>query len=410
MSAGVRAVAKTQSAPVAPGLVAASDPTCALSSPVSLPGLAFASQVRGSSDSGHDVIHRCWWWCWGKPKKRYVPLPEAADRETTALSTADLNSGPSLAPQPQLSLEDRFEQAAQGGPPASRRCAAQRTQIFRGLVSAMSPEEKERIRNSELLKKAEICVGPEEYASLLSALDMYTKARDASGVEYSLHMSGREVDGFIEDAMNRKDLAHLRPYFQIAMKASRKCEGYLAVVGDADWAKAYQAFFDDPIGFQDELWTNGYMVAGHRDRVIVLKNDRGNRSAAIHEAMHRFGQEALVQTLGYEFNEGVTEYFSRLLTDRDGNPANLGGPPSTSYQMNWEFVRVLAPMLGHSPIRQQTALAQMYFLGRVDALWRYFDNAYADKNTNPADTSKRWTAFKDAICDGRWSDAVDAMP
>jgi hypothetical protein len=243
-------------------------------------------------ETGNGLTQRCWWQCWGKPKIKPVALD-------AALITISVPAA-----------EERFSQIVQDGPPVSSQAGAQRMDRVRTLLSGMTPEDKQEIsRNTTLMRTAEIYVGPSEYISLLGALEMYTNARSANGLEYSLHMSGRDVDQFIEAALDDKTLAHLRPYLQAAIKAGGACQGYLAVLGDADWKQVYRQAFDDPIGAHEELSTNGFTCAA----VIILKNDRGTRSTAIHEAIHRLSQDTLYNTWGPSFNEGVTEYFTRLL-------------------------------------------------------------------------------------------------
>ena len=106
----------------------------------------------------------------------------------------------------------------------------------------------------------------------------------------------------------------------------------------------------------------------------------------------------------------MTEYFARLLTDRDGNPANQGGPPGTAYQANCDFVRDILPMFGASRIEQETALAEMYFNGGTTVLWDRFDNACALKMIDGSDAAQRRGRLHQAIIDGRWADGIAEIP
>jgi hypothetical protein len=373
---------------------------------------ARSAEALSVGEAGQGLIRRCWWWCWGK--KKYAQVPEDGVRSNVGQKAGPVSSQEVQlrVREPELSARDRFAQALlSGGLPASARVGAQRMIGIRALLSTMTPEQKQEIsQDADLISAAEVFVGPPEYISLLCAVGMYTKPTSGNGVDYSLHMTACGVDRFIVDAIATKDLAHLRPYLQAAFRAGRNCAGYFAVVGDADWAKVYPEAFDDPVGGNAELRTYGFISAGHRDRVIILKNDRGTRSVAVHEAMHRFAREELFEVWGTGFNEGVTEYFTRLLTDRDGNPAHLGGPPNTSYQENWQFVCDLLPLLGHNLVTQQKALAQVYFIGNVRMLWKKFYEACIAMNVGPVAADERWDRFDAAISDARWRDAKDAMP
>ena len=60
----------------------------------------------------------------------------------------------------------------------------------------MLPTEKETIAaDNTLLEQARTYIGPDEYLSLLAAVNgcMYTKAKDADGGECALHLTAHEV-------------------------------------------------------------------------------------------------------------------------------------------------------------------------------------------------------------------------
>jgi hypothetical protein len=223
-------------------------------------------------------------------------------------------------------------------------------------------------------------------------------------------MSGAEVDTFFVDATRRSELTHLKPFLVAAVNAGRKADGYLAVVGPADWTLTYTCEFGDPVGRGLERGTNGFQALNHRDHPMVLRNDRGTRAVAIHETVHLYGDGSILYHWGSDFNEGVTEYFTRLLTDRNGNPASQGGPPRTGYQRNWEFVRNMLALLGQNRIEQETVLAEMYFSGATDLLGRRFDRACKEKKLRANETANRWEKFEAAIRHAQWHEACAQMP
>ena len=67
--------------------------------------------------------------------------------------------------------------------------------------------------------------------------------------------------------------------------------------------------------------------AGYWSHIIVHK-DRGNPGTVVHEGMHLYQNDAVLNRCGNEFNEGITELLTRKVTDslhilRDGYEDNL---------------------------------------------------------------------------------------
>jgi hypothetical protein len=50
-----------------------------------------------------------------------------------------------------------------------------------------------------------------------------------------------------------------------------------------------------------------------------------------YECLHRYAKDMIRESWGHPFNEGVTEYFTQLIADRDGNPPSKGGPSRIHY-------------------------------------------------------------------------------
>jgi hypothetical protein len=63
------------------------------------------------------------------------------------------------------------------------------------------------------------------------------------------------------------------------------------------------------------------------------------------------------------------------------------------------------PLLDRDHIGQQEALAEMYFNGNTNVLWKCFDQACATQNIDITEIEERWLRFETAIFDGRWDEA-----
>ncbi len=296
--------------------------------------------------------------------------------------------------------------------PTSPAEARTRTESLRTLLGTMSTDERAKVAaDKKLMKLGRTYVGDKEYFSLLAAVGTYNlpskKARKSGGAP--VHMDGREADGFIRKNMGA--IGHLKPFIDTAVDAGKQAEGYVAVLDSKQWDSVYETQFDDEkVGSDDELTTNAYIANENVDRPAMIHQDRGTRSTAIHESMHRYSDLAVLNAYGFRLNEGITEYFTRLITDKDGNP--VGGRPSNrdNYQSNWEFVCAMLTMLGTNAVAQQTTLAETYFAGKTDLFKTNFESGCKAGGLDDLVTADRWTDFVAAAKGGKWSDAVAKFP
>lgn len=305
-----------------------------------------------------------------------------------------------------------FADAVTGGAPSSPAEARTRMESLRALLSAMATGERATVsQDKKLMKRGRTFVGENEYFSLLAAVGTYNlpskKARKSG--DAPVHMDGREADGFIRKNMGA--IGHLKTFIDTAVDAGKQADGFVAVLDSKQWDSTYETQFDDEkVGTSDELTTNAYIANENVDRPAMIHQDRGTRSTAIHESMHRYSDLAVLNTYGFRLNEGITEYFTRLITDKDGNP--VAGKPSNrdNYQSNWEFVCALLTMLGKGAAAQQTTLAEIYFSGKSDLMKTNFESGCKIGGLDDLDTANRWTDFVAAVKGGKWSDAEANLP
>lgn len=329
-------------------------------------------------------------WPWGKKDKKDEQSEATAERPT----------------------KKAFADAVTKDAPTSPAEARTRMESLRTLLGTMSTDERAKVAtDKKLMKLGRTYVGDNEYFSLLAAVGTYNlpgkKARKSGGAP--VHMDGREADGFIRKNMGA--IGHLKPFIDTAVDAGKQAEGYVAVLDSKQWDSVYETQFDDEkVGSDDELTTNAYIANENVDRPAMIHQDRGTRSTAIHESMHRYSDLAVLNTYGFRLNEGITEYFTRLITDKDGNP--VAGKPSNrdNYESNWEFVCAMLTMLGTNAVAQQTTLAEIYFAGKTELFKTNFESGCKAGGLDDLATADRWTDFVAAVKGGKWSDAVAEFP
>jgi hypothetical protein len=309
------------------------------------------------------------------------------------------------------SAKERFEEACvPQTAPASKDEAKARMGALRVLTNAFSAAEKASVAtDAALMAKGRVHLGDLHYMSLLAAVDTNVQKTEPDGAKVKHHLTGAEADTFI--TTNIKDYPHLKPFIQAASDAGKKGEGYVASVSPADWAIVFGV---EVPGVTDafQKTVNAFTSTKNDDMPAILHADRGTPSTAIHESMHRYAPLTVLTTLGFNFNEGVTEYFTRKLTDQNAKPAKDNGTERTNYQAQITFVRDMLWILGTSQIDRETVLAQIYFDGNTGLLATKYKAACTAKTSTLTDGELQtaWLEFEGHLKKGEWSQAKSKLP
>lgn len=235
------------------------------------------------------------------------------------------------------------------------------------IIAKASKAQKDAAWNDEeFLKKAKGDMSENDYLSLLPALGMFKKGKTAE--DKKSHTRADNADKFI-----RK---YLGGYVEAAAKAGRKVEGQVAVVDGDDWLAAYKREFGDD---GEENITNAFV--DHPEGRIWIHKNRGNAGTIIHEGIHKYSTGDFLSNVGFNFNEGITEFFTRKICKqlkyKRGN-----------YESNYKFAVEFVALLGEANV------AKAYFDGDVKSLKKL----YTDKG-------KDWSKLVKAVKDKKWSEA-----
>lgn len=248
------------------------------------------------------------------------------------------------------------------------------------LADTTNEQRKPIWSDAALMSKAHTAVGKIDFMALVVEL----------GMTYSgnvPHKTGAEADKLIRDKLGK--------YVAEAVKAGVKVEGQIAVLDDATWKKVYTAQFpkDKP---EEELETNAFVAGRHPSRPIILHKDRGNPGTSIHEGMHKYSNTAL-RDLSIGINEGVTEYFTRLVT----NPLKID---RANYEPNYSLATKLCTLVGG-----QDKLAAVYFDGQVAQLKKAFVELRQKKEETDKIAVASWKTFLLYIKGKEWSEAESML-
>ncbi len=202
------------------------------------------------------------------------------------------------------------------------------------------------------------------------------------------HTSAKEADDAIRDKLKR--------HVGDAVKAGRAVQGSMAVLDGDDWVKSYYHEFPNelPRGgpTDDEPTTRAFTTTNPPVNVIIVHKDRGNPGTVVHEGMHLYQNDAVLNTCGNDFNEGITELLTRKVTgalgiERDG------------YENNLSAMRALKAAVGEG------VLADAYFNGSVEALEDAFVAYRMAKGDDKAAAKRAWRALVDHFNNEHWRKA-----
>ena len=171
------------------------------------------------------------------------------------------------------------------------------------------------------------------------------------------HKTGKEVD----DALDAS------PYFaklvEAKHKAGTKAEGHVHIHADAAFEDAYVKMAlkrtnptTGKVFTEEEARARSKNVNAFRDgSELHVHENRGTPGTAVHEAIHLFA-DAYRDKMGYNANEGTTEYFTRKLC------AELKLPRGTLYASQLASVEKLITAVG------EDVVAAAYFQDKLAEL------------------------------------------
>lgn len=236
-------------------------------------------------------------------------------------------------------------------------------------ISNAPKDQKEEVwKDGELMGKLKLKLGNDSYLDMQPLLGVFKEGTTSE--DNKSHTRADKADEYIRQ--------YLAPQVEEAVKAGRKVEGMVAVVDGTEWADAYKREFGDD---GEEDTTNAFVE--YTSRNIWIHKNRGNAGTIIHEGVHKYTVPAFKTEVGFQFNEGITEYFTRKVTDALNYRRR-------NYQSNYLFAKEFVSYVGEDKV------AKAYFDGAVDEL----KEAYTDKG-------KSWATLKTKVKDKAWSDATD---
>jgi hypothetical protein len=256
------------------------------------------------------------------------------------------------------------------------------------LINEATADEKKTIWSDDtLLTSAEAKLGKDPYLTFATRIGMHRPpTTDELGEGGKEHTPAPKADERIRDKLSA--------YVTDAVKKGRKIEGSVAVVAGADWDRAGVAHYGN------DVWNNGSnpkkdAINGFVDskgRVWIERNS-GNSGTLVHEGIHKYADDAMLNTLGFDVNEGTTEVFTRIAI------ADMGVARS-NYSNQHDIMNSLATAV------TKEVVAAAYFDGKLAELKTAFIKYRKDsKGNSEAEGGQIWDKFVAKMEAEEWSKA-----
>ena len=288
-------------------------------------------------------------------------------------------------------------QGAKTAPPAAKKTLAERMQDMKGKGSTLkmmlsaafteytptladlkpyidaAPQDQRDAAwgDTKLMGAAHTKLSKDDYLALLPALRMFKPGKTAE--DNKSHTAADKADKLIRDKLSA--------YVGEAVKAGRQVSGQVAVVDGKDWEEAYDREFGND---GEEDTTNAFV---DRKGIIWIHKNRGNAGTAIHEGVHKYAKDDFLSTVGFNFNEGVTEYFTRKICSSLPDPISRG-----NYEENYVFAKSFTDSMGEATVAKA-----------------YFDGAVADLKKVVTDKGLNWDTIVAKVKAKDWAAAVTAL-
>jgi hypothetical protein len=202
------------------------------------------------------------------------------------------------------------------------------------------------------------------------------------------HTTGKQVDTYLSAN------AFIKKYVEDKIKKGTKAEGHVHIEDAATFVKSFVAYalvranpntgkaFTKAEATAFEPDVNAFRDGSE----IHIHEERGETGTAIHESIHLFSSDDFRSSVGFNANEGATEYFARVIYEEQKIKRGA------FYEDELKSIQKLVALTS------KETLAAAYFNGKVAEL-------KAAVNAKKKDTYDKWLAL---IKLGKYSDA-DAL-
>ncbi|MBW3663410.1 MAG: hypothetical protein KY469_09955 [Actinobacteria bacterium] len=291
-------------------------------------------------------------------------LQHPADARTTVQrdDTATTTSAPTTtADDTVAAVKKRIEDVLGGKKPTLKA-------LQKAYLPALYPQRTKIAADSALMGRIKTAIGVPGWMTVMADLEAQAQGGTVA------HATAKATDATV-----RKEL---KDYVGKAVKSGRTARGKVMILEGQDWLDAYYHEFPDelPRGgpTDEEPLTNAFTTTSPPKNLIVLNKDKGNPGTSVHEGVHLYQNNAMLNRYGNEVNEAITEYFTRKVT----GPMGI---VRANYEDNLVAGQALVDAVG------EQVVANAFFDGKTGALEKAL--VQFQKAKGEADAKKAWTNF-----------------
>lgn len=229
-----------------------------------------------------------------------------------------------------------------------------RAGALKGMAEKATAEQREAVwKDAALLTQVDSKVARKDYLDFITKLQMFHGGTPAEGG--GKHTSATEADELIA--------TKLKEQVKSAAKRGGRIQGKVAVVAGDDWDRAGEYHYGREVWHDQDKKNkiNGFV---DKDGRVWIERNSGNIGTMVHEGLHKWSDGSVLTSLGFNVNEGFTEYFTRKICATFTPPFQRG-----NYEEQHVVVEDLVAKVG------EKVVSNAYFDGSVFALkfaiWRY---------------------------------------
>jgi hypothetical protein len=212
---------------------------------------------------------------------------------------------------------------------------------------AQSTERADASYNKKLLAAASASLSKKDYGHFLAWLRAHAleqvEGKGPDGAKTSRHERVETADVKI-----REKIGEL-----IKGSVAGGAAGRVAVLDEKQWNLVIEGYVSNQLERHEAKLSNAFTAP---DGYIYIRADRGDAGTLIHESVHFYSPDACLRTLGEPLNEGLTEYFARLVM-----PTEVAST-RTKYPKAFAFAVELMAVVS------QDVAAKAYFQGDIAGL------------------------------------------
>jgi hypothetical protein len=260
--------------------------------------------------------------------------------------------------------------------------------IRRSIHAASSEERAEAAGSADLLAAAQRYMAPDP-----TEVPYYQSSVPNDFPEFVASLGVKQTGGvkpFDELKVDKAIRSVLGAWVERPARAGIEIPGHVSILKDRP-LEAVKSKYTATLPGGGKV--NAFTEDGH----IFLGSSAGDPSTIVHEGIHLYASGAVRQMFGSDFDEGVTEYFARMVASKEFSVAR------DKYEAQHAVATSVIQRL------DVDAVARAYFGGSTEPLMARFRILRRDLHGVRRDHQEDWVRFCEHLKEKRYNDATGML-